>query len=125
MEHEAFLGFAFEAFEALHVVAGAERGGDQGLGFAAGEDGAAVGAGQDAGFDPDFADFVEGAGIGTAFLLENFFAEDALAEGFEICFELGLGFFVVFGDFGLQLLLEFFYQRVAFGFRMFLGVQAV
>ena len=25
MKHEAFFGFAFEAFEALHVVAGAER----------------------------------------------------------------------------------------------------
>ena len=69
MQHEAFFGFAFEAFEALHVVDGAQRCGYQGLGFAAGEDCAAVGAGQDAGFDPDVANFVEGAGIGTALLI--------------------------------------------------------
>src|SRR5216684_6599337 len=81
MEEEAFFGFAFEAFEALHVVAGAEGCGDEGLGFAAGEDGAAVGSWQDAGFDPDVADFVEGASIGAAFLFEDFFAEDSFAEG--------------------------------------------
>ena len=33
MQHESFFGFAFEAFEALHVVAGAESGGDQTLAF--------------------------------------------------------------------------------------------
>ncbi len=54
------------------------------LSFAAGEDGAAVGAGQDAGFDPDVANFVEGAGIGTAFLLDHFLAEDAFAQRFVI-----------------------------------------
>jgi hypothetical protein len=102
-----FFCFAFEAFEALHVVGGAERGGYQGLGFAAGEDGAAVGAGQDAGFDPDFADFVEGAGIGTAFLLQHFFAEDALAQSLEVLLQLRLRFFVVLGNFGLQLFLQF------------------
>ena len=66
MEHEAFLGFAFETFEALHIVAGTQRCSDQRLGFAAGEDGAAVGARQDSGFDPDFANFIEGARVGTA-----------------------------------------------------------
>ncbi len=48
VQHEALLGFAFEALQSLHVVAGAERGGDERLRFAAGEDGAAVGARQDA-----------------------------------------------------------------------------
>ena len=84
MQHEAFFGFAFEAFEALHVVRGTERGGDQGLSFAAGEDGAAVRAGQNAGFDPDVANFVEGAGVRAAFLLQDFLAEDALAQRFVI-----------------------------------------
>ncbi len=101
VEDEAFLGFAFETFEALHIVAGAQRRRYQGLGFAPREDGAAVSAGQDSGFDPDFANFIESAGIGTALLFQNFFAEDALAESFEILFELGLGFFVVFGNFRL------------------------
>ena len=125
MQHEAFFGFAFEAFEALHVVAGAERCCYQRLGFAAGEDGAAVGAGQDAGFDPDVADFVEGAGIRTALLFDHFLAEDALAQSLVILLELCLRFFVVFGDFGLQLLLDFFDQRVAFGLGMLLGVERV
>ena len=80
MQEEAFFGFAFEAFEALHVVAGAEGGGDQGLGFAAGEDGAAVGARQDSGFDPDFADLVERAAIGTPLLLDHRVAENSLRQ---------------------------------------------
>jgi hypothetical protein len=95
------------------------------LGFAAGEDGAAVGARQDAGFDPDFADFVEGAAVGTVFLLDDFLAEDAFAQNLEVMLELGLRFLVVFGDVGLQFLLELFDQRVALGFGMLLGVEAV
>ena len=39
VKHEALFGFAFEDLKSLHVVAGAESCGDQGLGFAAGEDG--------------------------------------------------------------------------------------
>ncbi len=103
MQHEAFLGFAFEAFEALHVVAGAERGGDQRLGFAAGKDGAAVGARQHARFDPDFPDFVEAARIRTPVLLYHFLAEDTFAQRFKIMFQLGLRLFILFGDFGQQL----------------------
>ena len=59
---------------------GAERGGDQRLGFAAGEDGGAVGAGQNADFDPDGADLVEGAAIGTALVRGDLLAEDSLAQ---------------------------------------------
>ena len=53
VQHEALLGFAFEGFEALLVVVGAEGGGDQRLGFAAGEERRTVGAGQNADFDRD------------------------------------------------------------------------
>jgi hypothetical protein len=42
-----------------------------------------VGAGQHADFDPDFADFVEGAAVGTA-LLDDFLAEDAFAQSLEV-----------------------------------------
>ena len=129
MQHEAFLGFAFEAFEALHVVAGAEGGGDQGLGFAAGEDGAAVGARQDAGFDPDFADFVEGAGVGTALLVDDLLAEDALAQRFVVVIEFLLRGFVFLSlssaISACEFLLDVLDQRVAFGLGMLLGVERV
>ena len=68
MQQEALFGFAFEGFKALHVVAGAKRGGYQGLGFAAGEDGGAVSSWQNSDFYPDVADFVEGAAVGTSFI---------------------------------------------------------
>ena len=84
VQHEAFFGFAFEGFQALHVVAGAERRRDQGLGFAASEDCAAVGAGQHSGFDPDLADLVERAAIGTPLLLDHLLAENALAQRFVV-----------------------------------------
>ena len=77
---KAFFGFAFEPFQALHVVAGAECGGDQGLRFSSCEDGAAVGSWQHAGFDPDVAHFVEGAGVRTPLLIDHLLAEDALAQ---------------------------------------------
>ena len=125
MQHEALLGFAFEAFQALHVVAGAESGGDQRLGFAAGEDGAAVGARQDAGFDPDFADFVERARIGTPLLIDDLLAEDALAQSFVVMIEFFLGIVIVRRQLGSQFLLDPFDQRVAFRLGMFLGIERV
>ena len=125
VQHEALLGFAFEDFEALHVVAGAQGGGDQRLGFAAGEDGRAVGARQDADFDPDIADLVEGAAVGTALLVDHLLAEDALAQGLEVGLEFLLGGFVFCRNGSLQLFLEFADQGVAFRLGMFLGVEAV
>ena len=126
MQHEALLGFAFEAFQALHVVAGAQRGGDQGLGFAAGEDGAAVSSRQHAGFDPDFADLVEGARIGTPFLFDDLLAEDALAQSLVVVLELFLALLSsLFRQRRRQLLLDVFDQRVAFGLGMLLGIERV
>ena len=84
MQHEALLGLAFEDFQPLHVVGGAERGGDQRLRFAAGEDRRAVRARQNADFDPDSANLVEGAAIGTALFLDHLLTEDALAQGLEV-----------------------------------------
>ena len=98
MQHEAFFGFAFEAFQALHVVAGAKRRGDQSLRFAAGEDGAAVSARQNAGFDPDVADFIEGARIRTAFLVDHLLAENALAQRLVIMFQFFQRLLVVFSE---------------------------
>ncbi len=125
MQHEAFLGFALEAFEALHVVAGAESCCDQGLGFAAGEDCAAVRAGQDSCFDPDFADLVERASIRTPLLIDHCLAEDALAQRLVVVIELALGRVIAFGQLGCQLLLDIFDQRVALGLGMLLGIERV
>ncbi len=69
VQHEALLGFAFEGFQPLHVLAGAERGGDQRLGFAAGEDRRTVRARQHADLDPDVADLVELAAVRTTLAL--------------------------------------------------------
>ena len=84
VQHEALLGFAFEGFQPLHVFAGAQRGGDQRLGFAAGEDRRTVGARQHADLDPDVADLVELAPVGTAVLLDHLLAENLLAQQVEI-----------------------------------------
>ena len=53
VQHEALLGFAFETFHALHVFFGAQRGCNQRLRLAAGEDRRTVGARQHIDFDPD------------------------------------------------------------------------
>ena len=50
--------------------------------------GAAVGARQDAGFDPDIANLIEGAPIGTALLVDHLLAENALAQRLVILLEL-------------------------------------
>ena len=97
MKHETLFGFAFEDFEALHVVAGAESCSYQGLGFAAGEDSGAVGARQHPDFDPDGTNFVEGATIGAALIVDNLITEDALAQDFVLVRELALTVLIFFG----------------------------
>src|SRR5208282_4025691 len=124
VQHEALLGFAFKALETLHVVAGAKRGGNQRLGFTAGEDGAAVRARQNAGFDPDLANLVEGAPVGTVLVIDHLVAENALTQNLVVFLELRLASFVVLGQGGQQFLLQRANQFVAFGFRMFFGIKS-
>src|SRR5205823_5484203 len=84
VQHEALLGFAFEGFQPLLVVGGAQCSGDQRLSLAAGEDGGAVRARQDSDFNPDVADLITCTPVGTARLgfaapwaySEHFLAED-------------------------------------------------
>src|SRR6202165_5280789 len=97
VQHEALLGFAFKALETLHVVAGAERRGNQRLGLAAGEYCAAMCARQNAGFDPDFADLIEGASVWTALVIDYLIAENSFTQRFVIFFQLRLGGHVIFG----------------------------
>src|SRR5271155_6141593 len=98
VKEEAFLGFAFEGFQTLFVVAGAESGGHQGLRFTAGEDGRAMSTRQHTDFNPDVANLVEGAPVGTPLLIDDRLAEDALAQGLVISLQFGLGGFVFFRD---------------------------
>ena len=125
MKHEAFFCFALEGFQTLHVVGGAEGGCYQRLGFASSEDCASVGAWQHSYFYPDVADLVEGAMVRTAFVVDHFFAEDSFAESFVVVLQLRQRFFVIFWNVGFQLFADVFYQRVAFGLGMLLGVQRV
>ena len=91
------------------------------MGFAAGEDCASVSAGKHAGFDPDVADLIEGAGIGTLPVIDHLIAEDALTQRFVVMVELALrdfDFFCVAGlrhEFCRKLLFDVFDQRVAAG----------
>src|ERR1700691_5734052 len=125
VQHEALFGFAFEALETLHIIAGAERGRDQGLGFSASEDGAAVHPWEDSDFDPDLADLVEFTSIGTALVVDNLITEDALAQLLVILFQLRLVGCIVFGDLGYEFLFQGANQFVAFGFRMLGGIESI
>ena len=67
------------------------------MGFAAGEDSGAVGARQHPDFDPDRTNFVEGATIGPALIVDNLITEDALAQDFVVVGELALTVLIFFG----------------------------
>jgi len=106
VQHEPLLGLAFEPLDALRVIGRAQRGGNQRLGFAAGEDRGTVNPRQRANFNRDGTNLVELTRIRTATLVGYLVAEDALAKRFIIMRELPRGFFVVFGQLGLQSILD-------------------
>ena len=123
VQHEALAGFArFQEFDALRIVLGAEGDRDQRLGFAAGEEGGTVGARQNAGFDGDLADLIEGAAVGTAVVLQHLIAEDALFESRETP---GAFFALLFGQGFDHALLEGGDQRVAFQLLVLRGIHRV
>src|SRR5690242_1910555 len=95
MQHEALLGLAFEDFKTLHVVAGAQSGRNQSLSFAAGEDCRTVRTRQHANFDPNVANLIKRAAIGTALLVNHSLAEQTLAQGLVVSLQLLLSVLVV------------------------------
>src|SRR5260221_10394353 len=97
VKHEALLGFAFEPFKPLHVVACAQRRSDKRLGFATREYRRAVSAGQNADFDRNVANLIECASIGTTFLMSHRLAENAFAKSFVISFQLSFRLVIIFG----------------------------
>src|ERR1019366_5443306 len=84
VQHEALLGFALEGLQALHVFAGAKCGRDQRLRLTTGKDGRAVGARQNSDLNPDIANLVELAPVGTAPVFNHLLAEDLLTQKIEI-----------------------------------------
>ena len=80
VEHEALAPVALDVVEDLLVEDGAEGGDGQGLGLAAGEEGRAVGAGQDADLAGDGADVLEAAAVDAHALVEDGAAEDLVLE---------------------------------------------
>ena len=124
VQHEALEGFArLQQLDALLVVLGAERDRNQRLRFAAREQGRTVGARQNARFDPDLADFVECAAIGTAVVLQHLIAEDALLEGFEALARFVL---LLFGQrFDDRFFVQRVTRRVAFELGVFLRIESV
>ena len=123
MQHKALLRLALENFQALHIFTGAERSSNQSLNLTPGENCRAMGSWEHADFNRDWANLIEGPAIGTALMTDHLLAENALAQNLIIVLKLVAGFFVLFRQFGLQLLPELLHQSVALGLDMFLGVQ--
>ena len=84
VQHEAFLGFALEGPQPLHVFTGAESSRYQSLGFAASKDCRTVGTGQHADFNPDISNLIELAAIGTTLLFDDLLAEYLFAQEVEV-----------------------------------------
>ena len=79
MQHEALLGLALERLQPLLIVRRPQRRGHQRLRFAAREDRRAVRPWQHAHFNPDVANLIERARIGTPVLLDHLLPENPLA----------------------------------------------
>ena len=93
VQHEAFLVRALQRVDVLLVLAGAERGDDQRLRLAAGEQRRAVGARQDADFGDDRAHGLDVAAVDALAGVENVPAHDL---GFELLEHAGDAQLVVF-----------------------------
>ncbi len=123
MQHKALGGLReIEHFDALFVVLGAERDGDQGLRLSARKQRRAVRAGEHAHFAIDIADFIEGPAIWTAARLQHLIAKNALLERVEQL----LGFGLLFGGKRFHdLFLGFVNAMIAFQLGILLGVERV
>ena len=125
MKHETLLGFAFESFQALHVVAGSQCCGNKRLSFSTGEDGGTVRARQHSNFDRDASNLIKRTPIRTAFLMSYSFAEDPFTQSFIIGLQLCARILIVLGNLSFEFLLELPYQGVTFGLGMFLCIEAI
>ena len=76
VQQDGFLVGPRQAVDVLLVLAGAQGGDDQGLGFAAREQRRTVGARQDADFRDDGADLVQGAAVDAVAVLDDVATQD-------------------------------------------------
>ncbi len=84
-----------------------------------------MGSGEDASFDPDFADLIELAVVGSPAGYGYVFAEDFFQQEFVIFIELLDAGFVVFRDRDFEFFLERVDEFVAFRFGMLLRVEGI
>ena len=91
VQHEALAFIALQGIDLLLVAGGAEGGHGEGLGFAAGEEHGAVGAGQDGGLDLDGAHGLGVAGVDAQAFVHHALAHELLFEVFEDLADAGLG----------------------------------
>ena len=80
VQHESALRFALDPVQALGVGGGAQGHGGQGLGLAPGEQGGAVGAGQDADLAGEVADLVESTAVQAQVPFHHLFAQDDVLQ---------------------------------------------
>ncbi len=125
VQHEALGLLAFVDFEPLHVFGSAQRGGDQRLGFATGEDGGTVRAWQCSHLDGDGANLVEGTRIRTLAVVQHLVAEDAFAHGLVVMLEFGAPLLVLLRQRLQQLLLQLADEVVALRLGMLVGVERI
>ena len=85
-----FLASPSKRLQALHVIARAERGSNQGLSLTARKNRRSVGARQNSDFDPDVADLVKLASIRTALLVDNLLAENPFAQNLVVLLDFRL-----------------------------------
>ena len=104
MQHEALFGFAFEAFEPLHIVACTESSGYQGLGFTASENRAAVSSGEDAA-SVQISRISSKARCRDDVVARSPLRGKCVPAEFEILFQLGELRFLFLRNFGWQLCL--------------------
>ena len=125
MKHETPLLLALVALHSLRVVGGTQRGRDQRLRFAAGEQRGTMDAWEDADLDANLADLVEGAVVGPNTVIEHLFAEDGLTQLLVVLAQLFRSSGIALRELFLELILDGLDQGVAFEFGMLLGVERV
>ena len=113
VQHEAFIPQAIQTIDHLFRIGSAERGGDDGLGFAAGEQRRTMGAWQEAHHRFDRAHRLGVAAIDTAAFLQDRAAHDVAFKLLEQLAGLHLLLRGAVGEHGLGLVLGFGQRRLA------------
>ena len=101
MQQEVRFEIAMQGVDELFIIAGAQRGDDQPLGFATGEQSRSMGARQQAGFADNGADGIQGAAINPAAMLDDIAAHHARFQFLQGGAKVGI-FQLLFGQMRLD-----------------------